>query len=182
MSMRYAYIFCCMNDLRTANIFGALALALADGLLEAAQSRAPEAGPAASAIALLGHEPGMPIERLRKALGLSHPGAVRLVDRLEREGAVVRRQSKQDRRAVALDLTGKGVHASEEIRSARYHALRKALTVLTPSERKTLGKLTEKMLRAVLQDEDHAYAMCRLCDATACTTCPVEAELNARGP
>jgi MarR family transcriptional repressor of emrRAB len=169
-----------MKDTRTANIVGALALAISDELLRAAESKAPEEGPAAAAIALLGHEPGMPIERLRRALGLSHPGAVRLVDRLEREGAVVRRESTHDRRAVALGLTGQGAQALGTILSARGAALDRALVGLTPSERKTFGRLAEKMLRNLLLGEDHAYATCRLCDAAACTDCPVEAELTAR--
>src|SRR5262245_37182959 len=100
MSMRRAYIFRFMDDLRIANIVGALALALSDDLLRAAERKAPEAGLAAAAIALLRHVPGMTIERLRNALGLSHPGAVRLIDRLEQEGSVVRRPSNADRRAV----------------------------------------------------------------------------------
>jgi DNA-binding MarR family transcriptional regulator len=154
-----------MKDTRTANIVGALALAISDELLRAAESKAPEEGPAAAAIALL---------------GLSHPGAVRLVDRLEREGAVVRRESTHDRRAVALGLTGQGAQALGTILSARGAALDRALVGLTPSERKTFGRLAEKMLRNLLLGEDHAYATCRLCDAAACTDCPVEAELTAR--
>jgi MarR family transcriptional repressor of emrRAB len=169
-----------MTDSRTANIVGALALAVSDELLQAAEGEAPEAGPAAAAIALLGHDPGMPIERLRRALGLSHPGAVRLVDRLEREGVVVRRESPHDRRAVALALTGQGAQALGEILSARGASLHRALVALTPSERRTFGRLAEKMLRNLLLGEDHAYATCRLCDAAACTDCPVEAELIAR--
>lgn len=169
-----------MTDLRTANVVGALALALSDGLTRAAQSKAPEAGPAAAALALLGHVPGAPIERLRKALSLSHPGAVRLVDRLEREGTAVRRGSKHDRRAVALNLTGKGARVVVEILSARQGTISRALANLTPAEQKVFGKLAEKMLRAMLESEDHAYAICRLCDATACSDCPVDSELEDR--
>ena len=178
--MREAYIFRVCQIQKIANIVGALALAVSDELLQAAENQAPEAGPAAAAIALLGHEPGMPIERLRRALGLSHPGAVRLVDRLEREGAVVRRDSARDRRAVALGLTGQGAQSLGNILSARGQALDRALAGLSRSERKTFGRLAEKMLRNLLLCEDHAYATCRLCDAAACTDCPVEAELTAR--
>lgn len=170
-----------MTDLRTANIIGALALALSDALLQAAEKEAPEAGPAAAAMALLTHEPGMPIERLRRALGLSHPGAVRLVDRLEREGVVIRGGSERDRRAVALNLTAKGTNALRAILLARQTTLTNALAGLTLAERKTFARLAEKMLRAALRGEDHAYAMCRLCDEIACGDCPVDAELKARG-
>jgi DNA-binding MarR family transcriptional regulator len=151
---------------------------MADDLLRAVQNQAPEAGSAAAAIALLGHEPGMPIERLRRALGPSHPGAVRLIDRLEQYGVVERGESEQDRRAVALRLTAKGKKARDEILSARQKTLKKGFSGLTPSERKMFGQLAEKMLRALLQGEDHAYRMCRLCDENACADCPVEAALT----
>jgi DNA-binding MarR family transcriptional regulator len=169
-----------MADSRTSNVVGALVLALSDDLMRAAQSKAPEIGPAAAALALLGHVPGMPIERLRRALGLSHPGAVRLVDRLERDGAAVRRQSQDDRRAVALSLTAKGGRVVGEILSAREASLAKALSGLSSAEQRAFGKLAEKMLRAMLENEDHAYTVCRLCDATACRDCPVEDELETR--
>jgi DNA-binding MarR family transcriptional regulator len=125
-----------MADSRTSNVVGALVLALSDDLMRAAQSKAPEIGPAAAALALLGHVPGMPIERLRRALGLSHPGAVRLVDRLERDGAAVRRQSQDDRRAVALSLTAKGGRVVGEILSAREASLAKALSGLSSAEQR----------------------------------------------
>jgi DNA-binding MarR family transcriptional regulator len=169
-----------MDDLRITNIVGALSLALSDDLLRAAEQKAPEAGLAAAAIALLRHVPGMTIEKLRHALGLSHPGAVRLIDRLEQEGSVVRRPSSADRRAVSLSLTRSGAHSAAAILSARESALTGALAGLTASERKTFGALAEKMLRTLLRGEDHAYVVCRLCDNDACIDCPVDEELRVR--
>ncbi|WP_207480936.1 MarR family winged helix-turn-helix transcriptional regulator [Arenibaculum pallidiluteum] len=170
-----------MRDPRIENIAGALSLAIADELLRAAESRAPEAGSAAAALTLLGHVPGLPIERLRRALGLSHPGAVRLVDRLQADGLVARQPSERDRRAVALVLTPEGEKACAAILAARQGTLARALAALSPEERAVFGRLAEKMLRAALQSEEHAYTVCRLCDPGACTDCPVDAELEARG-
>lgn len=169
-----------MDDLRIANIVGALALALSDDLQNEAERNAPEVGLAAAAIALLRHVPDMTIERLRRALGLSHPGAVRLIDRLEQEGTVVRRPSTADRRAVSLSLTKSGTGAAQAILSARESALRGALAGLTAGERKTFGALAEKMLRTLLRGEDHAFRVCRLCDNKVCIDCPVDEELRAR--
>lgn len=165
---------------RSQNVVGALALGLADAMLRDAQAQAPEAGPAAAALALLGHDPGMPIERLRRALGLSHPGAVRLVDRLAEDGLVIREPSALDRRAVALRLTPAGETASHAVIASRDGALTRALAVLSETERATFGHLAEKVLRGFLADLDHAYAVCRLCDYVACTNCPVEDELERR--
>ncbi len=157
---------------------GALALALSDAVLQGAQDEAPEPGPAAAAITLLGHEPGMTIERLRRALRLSHPGAVRLIDRLVAEGVVERRPSERDRRAVALYLTGGGERNCAAILAVRQQRIAHALAALEPAERETLGRLTGKLLKSLVHDLDQAYSVCRLCDPGVCTDCPVAAALD----
>lgn len=165
---------------RRGNVIGALALGLSDAMLREAQARAPEPGPAAAALALLGHDPGMTIERLRRSLGLSHPGTVRLVDRLTEHGLVAREPSDADRRAVALRLTPSGERACRAIIAARDEAVARAMTALTEAEQAMFGTLAEKLLRAFVVDLNHAYATCRLCDYEACTDCPVDAELTHR--
>src|SRR3546814_5459663 len=59
MSMLHAHINVPMDGPRCRNIFGAFALMISDDIVRATSSRAPEAGPAASALALLAHEPGL---------------------------------------------------------------------------------------------------------------------------
>ena len=167
-----------MKSKKIENVVGALALALSDSVLLGAQERAPEPGPAAAALTLLVHEPGMPIERLRRALRLSHPGAVRLVDRLAAENLIERRPSPSDRRAVALYLTKTGERSSNAILAERQTRIEQALQVLTPTERETLGRLTEKLLRGLVHDEDQAYSVCRLCDPGVCVNCPVASALE----
>lgn len=165
---------------RSENVIGALALGLSDAMLREAQAQAPELGPAAAALALLGHDPGMTIERLRRSLGLSHPGTVRLVDRLVDDGLVIRTPSAKDRRTVALQLTAAGQVTCQAVIASRDHTVTQALTVLTVEERKTFGILAEKVLRGFVTDLDRAYAVCRLCDYEACVGCPVDAELTCR--
>lgn len=162
-----------MNDMKLENIVGALSLAISDSIHQGTQEEAPEVGPAAAAIALLGHEPGMSIERLRRALGLSHPGAVRLVDRLVTQGVVERRQAESDRRTVALHLTVEGETNCAAVLAIRQKRIARALDVLDPDEREILGRITEKLLHGLVQDLDQAYSVCRLCDASSCTNCPV---------
>ena len=169
-------------DARSDNVVGALALALADAMLRDAQAQAPEPGPAAAALALLGHDPGMPIDRLHRSLGLSHSGAVRLVDRLVGDGLVVREQSQLDRRAVALRLTSAGEMTCRAVIAARDSAITQALASLTRQERQTFGALAEKVLRGFVTDLDHAYSVCRLCAYEACTECPVNDEITRREP
>lgn len=169
-----------MNPLRSENLLGALALAIADDVARATDACAPEGGHAAAALALIGHAPGMPIERLRRALGLSHPGTVRLVDRLQSHGLVRRESANGDGRAVALHLTDAGTQQRRRLLHERQGALHHALASLSPAEREILGGLVEKLLRSVLKDEAHAYAICRLCNDGVCRKCPVESEIAER--
>ena len=93
---------CAMNGPRNRNILGAFALMISDDIVRATSSRAPEAGPTASALALLAHEPGLSIRTLAIGVGLSHAGTVRLVDRLATEGLIERRGHATDGRARSL--------------------------------------------------------------------------------
>jgi DNA-binding MarR family transcriptional regulator len=96
-----------MSDARTTNLLGAAVTALNDEL-EAATASAAEHGAAFPAALVSVHwAPGLSIERLRRILGLSHSGTVRLLDRLEREGAVERKAGR-DGRSVAVHLTAQG--------------------------------------------------------------------------
>lgn len=171
-----------MKPKRARNVFGAIALAVADEIVRAANELAPEAGPAASALALIGHEPGLSIRMLSAGVGLSHAGAVRLVDRLETEGLVERRLQATDGRTRSLHLTASGEAASAAVLEARDGVLSRGLAALSPQELSTLGELAEKMLRASLRDEAHAYRICRLCQHSECRQCPVEDELRCRAP
>ena len=179
MSMRNAYKFTEMNDGKTENLVGALSLALADDLLRVVQSEAPSTSPAA-AIALVGHAPGLTIDQLSRALQLSHPGTVRLVDRLVRDGLVKRARSTSDGRAVSLTLTETGKTVTARILSSRQSALARALSFLSVPDREALGRIAETMLRSMVRDVDHAFSVCRLCDTAVCTDCPVETEMMQR--
>lgn len=171
-----------MTEEKVENVVGALALALADDLVRAAQRHAPSSAPAA-AISLLGHAPGLTIRQVSRVLGLSHPGAVRLVDRLVGDDLVRRDRSADDGRAVALTLTPNGEAVCRQVLASRRGALARALSSLDAAERQTLGRMAEAMLRGLVGGEDHALRVCRLCDPGVCRECPVEAEMTAReGP
>ena len=101
------------SDERTANLLGALALTLAGRTGSAARDRADVAGSdAAALVTLRNYAEGRPLSLLSGALGLSQPGTVRLVDRLERRGFVERHRSDEDARAVGLRLTEAGRRAA----------------------------------------------------------------------
>jgi len=169
-----------MDEKKTENVIGAMVLGLADAIIRETENQAPEKGQAAAAIALLRHEPAMPIEQMRRALGLSHSATVRLIDRLVTDDLVVRRPGVSDRRAVALHLTESGETRCDAILSSRLERIAKALKSFDPLEKETFRLLTEKFLSNFVEDLDHAYSVCRLCDLSACPDCPVECALQSK--
>ncbi len=175
-----AYIDLAMIGSRDRNIFGAFALMMSDDIVRATSSRAPEAGPAASALALLAHEPGLSIRVLAVGVGLSHAGTVRLVDRLAAEGLIERRDHSTDGRARSLYLTPKGKVASDQILFSRDQVIAAGLSILDPDELEVLCRIAERVLRNRLESLEQAHRICRLCCYEGCTNCPIDAELLAR--
>lgn len=169
-----------MPERRDRNVFGAFALMVADEIVRATSAAAPEEGPAAAALALLAHVPGLSIRTLAAGVGLSHAGTVRLVDRLVADGLAERRGNAADGRARALHLTSAGEAASAAVLAGRDAVLAGALSALSPDEVGVLAALAERVLRARLRDAEHALRVCRLCGYAACTDCPVDDALEER--
>ncbi|MBE7382571.1 MAG: MarR family transcriptional regulator [Leptolyngbya sp. SIO1E4] len=164
-----------MDDERTVNLLGAVALGVVDAMNAAVEARAGYGGETPAALVTLGAEPGISINTLRQILNLSHPGTVRLVDRLESQGLVERRAGA-DGRTLALFLTDAGHERRSAILAARRQQLHLAISSLTPTDRKQLTQLLEKMLTAMTTHELRAFAICRLCEEDVCPgdRCPVE--------
>ncbi|MBE9109872.1 MarR family transcriptional regulator [Nodosilinea sp. LEGE 07298] len=164
-----------MDDERTVNLLGALALSIVDALNSVVEINAGYGGEAPAALVTLGVDPGISINALRQILNLSHPGTVRLIDRLESEGLVERR-SGTDGRTLALFLTEAGHERRQAILTERRHQLQLAMSALTQNDRKQLTKLLEKMLTAMTTSELRNFTICRLCEEEVCPTdrCPVE--------
>ena len=116
------------SDERTANLLGALALTLSDRAAAAVQAEAGLASSdAAALVTLRNYAEGEPLALLGRALALSHPGVVRLADRLQARGLVERHRGDRDGRAVALRLTAAGRRAADAALAARADAIDAAL-------------------------------------------------------
>lgn len=170
-----------MDGPRNRNVFGAFALMVSDDIVRATTSQAPEAGPAASALALMAHRPGLSIRTLAAGVGLSHAGAVRLIDRLTVEGLVERRGGSEDARTRSLFLTATGEIASKEVLHARDEAIAEGLSMLSAKEMQFLTRIAERALQARMDSLDQSYRICRLCCYDVCDECPVDAELIRKG-
>ena len=145
-------------------------------------------GPSAPAALTALHEflDGGSVTQLSSVLGLTHSGAVRLVDRLGAAG-FIERVAAQDGRAVSVVLTRRGRHLALQILQAREKTLTSALSALTPDELDNLAAALDTMLTTVTlarAEERSAHShdrpqpwLCRLCDFAACGRseghCPV---------
>ena len=150
-----------MTQLQDRNVFGAFALMISDDVIRASSSRAPEAGPTASALALLAHKPGLSVGMLAAGVGLSHAGTVRLVDRLVTEGLIERREHPTDGRTRALYLTGAGKAVSDDVLNSRDQVIAEGLAALTHEEMKILGQLSARVLRARLESLEGSTPLTR---------------------
>lgn len=166
-----------MGDDRLANVLGAFALALADETGAATERAAGQAGAAAAALVSLSDLLAQrSVDDLRRAVGLTHSGGVRVVDRLV-AGGLAERGPGPDGRSVALSLTPLGRRVATEAQRARRATVQEVLGVLDERERTELTTLLEKLVGAVVARRLQARAagvdppvgwLCRLCDPVAC--------------
>lgn len=171
----------------TANLVGALSLALSDRTAEAiaaATRHAPSAAAALSALQqLLGRRLPPTVDVLGRVLGITSSGAVRLVDRLQAAGLVTRAAGRDGRETHVL-LTPAGRRTAARVTSARAAVTTAAIAPLTDRERATLDRLLGKVLAGMVRAPGATRWTCRLCDTAACGretgSCPVAAEAARR--
>jgi len=163
-----------MSKQRTANLLGAFAGEVVDRAEQRLKRHPNQTDSAAAALNVLAYYEGCSNLRLSRALRLSHPATVRLVDKLEAEGLVESRAGT-DKRSVALHLTETGRTRARRILAERCAALCDLLDLLSLQEQAQLTRLLERLLSCLPENAEHAEYMCRLCDDSACppATCPV---------
>ena len=158
---------------RDGNVLGALSLVVADQMSDAVAAAADQSLTAAAALSALEHfADGCSIDRLRRILGLTSSGTVRLVDRLVAAGEVRRREGP-DGRTTSVGFTAAGRRAARRVTAARAAVLEDALADLSPAERADLERLAARVLEGVVRrklarEAESTRWICRLCDMDAC--------------
>jgi MarR family transcriptional regulator, negative regulator of the multidrug operon emrRAB len=167
-------------NLRTANLLGALACEIAERLDQKLKSHPNQTDSSAAALNIIGSYEGCSNAVLSRALKLSHPATVRLVDKLEVAGLVTSGKG-EDRRSVALSLTEAGRMRARAIVEDRCLALGDIVDKLSPSRQAQLESLAEILLRALTTSAAEADYICRLCDDLVCPpdSCPVHKTATA---
>jgi MarR family transcriptional regulator, negative regulator of the multidrug operon emrRAB len=168
-----------MTHAHGVNALGALALEVTRRVQEAGEAASAHGASVPAALtALHGLTGGQSIDALRRVVGLTHSGAVRLVDRLAAAGLVERRVGA-DGRAVALQLTPDGRRAARRVLVRREAAIETVLAALTARERAELARLHERLLASLTDGGQDRRRVCRLCDVEACgRDCPTSVELR----
>ena len=156
------------HERQTANLLTALALAVQERVGAAAAATLPHGASAPAAlVALESTLAGGTIDALRRVLGLTHSGTVRLVDRLAAAGLVERRVGP-DARSVSLSLTPGGRRAARRVLAAREAAAEELLSALAPSDRAQLTRLLGQVMASAAATPEDARRVCRLCDVAVC--------------
>lgn len=165
------------SDQHLVNMLGALSLGVTDAMREATEevTGLTDAAPAAI-IAIAETGPGTSIDDLRRMVGLTHSGAVRLVDRLVDAGYVERRAGRSGR-SVGLTLTRRGGAMARKVRACRADAVGRGVASLDQADRLDLARLADMIITTVTEqrlarraagEEPAGGALCRLCDFVAC--------------
>jgi MarR family transcriptional regulator, negative regulator of the multidrug operon emrRAB len=165
---------------RTANLLAATARLVEDAVEQGLLRELPFGASAPAALISIAHQPGLSIERLRRILGITHSGTVRLLDRLQADELVTRH--KTGGRDVQLTLTARGRRTLRKIETARLSAVQTLIDPLPPDARAQLDSLLSAVLAAQTHTDDDLHRICRLCSFAACQhdrACPVDVAAQA---
>lgn len=164
-----------------ANLLGALAIGVRNLVREALAEAAGLDETAVAALLVVRARPGQSITDLATAVGLTHPGAVRVVNRLEERGLVARARGR-DARSRGLALTTEGETVSARGLAARRDSLQRLLEGVPREHRASLVSAVEAMLARLPASRGDAWRICRTCDHGVCRglQCPVGSAIDRR--
>ncbi len=165
------------DDVRLVNLLGAVALGITDaGVGDVASDTALDATAAAALVTMLDLARSSSVQALSQLIGLTHSGAVRLVNRLASAGFVAR-AAGPDGRTVTVRLTHRGRSVGQRIRAARQSAIAASLSGLTDRQREQLTTICEVLVANITAARlatraagrhPSGGALCRMCDPVAC--------------
>lgn len=164
----------CVN--RTANILGALAIALNDRIVSETGAVSGMSPSSASALIQVYFYPGISVEQLKNQIGLSHSASVRVVDLLEDSGHVERRRiTETDARVISLFITDKGRDLALQILDLRNNITRKIVVELPPDDQSHLERIVIALISKLVRPGLEQELVCRFCDLSSCPqeTCPM---------
>ncbi len=100
-------------------------------------------------LGFLRKNPGSPVKAFADTLGLKPSSASGLIDRMVKNGLILRVHSKTDRRVILLTLKAKGERMVDEILEQKRRSLSELFAPLTADERTIYLKLMQKVVERV---------------------------------
>ena len=113
--------------------------------------RADLTGPQLTVLKLLEQFGDLSLSGLSERIRAQNSTVTGIIDRMEREGLVVRERSKEDRRVVFIRMTDKGRALAREIPVEPMEIFRSALESLSGEEMRTLLRIMTKLAKRVRQ-------------------------------
>ena len=113
------------------------------------------------------------IRDLAEGLAVSHPAAVKMVERLVRKNLVDRRESARDRRVVELSLSEFGQQCFDAVRQQRAQIFEAYMADMDPEETECLLIGLNGFLQAALKDRNTADAVCLHCGREHVDECSI---------
>jgi DNA-binding MarR family transcriptional regulator len=108
-----------------------------------------------SLLSVVKYAPGIGIIELAAHERISAPALTKHVDRLERDGLVVRTPSSSDKRRIGVVLTEEGQRVLRRVRSRRTAWLATRLRGLAASELAAVEAAIEPLSRLLREEENH---------------------------
>lgn len=106
-------------------------------------------GPQLTVLKMLEGVGDLSLSELSERIRAQNSTVTGIIDRMEREGLVVRARSTEDRRVVKIKLTDKGSKIARAIEVEPMEIFRGALEGLSPGEMRDLLKILTKIARRV---------------------------------
>jgi len=106
-------------------------------------------GPQLTVLKMLEGVGDLSLSELSERIRAQNSTVTGIIDRMEREGLVLRERSKEDRRVINITLTEKGSRIAREVSVEPMEVLRASLESLSVPEMRELLKILTKIARRV---------------------------------
>lgn len=108
---------------------------------------------------------------IAERLGVTHPAAVKLIDKLVKKELVTRGIAAADHRQSEIEITHEGLRLINLVRRERMERLTQVLDRMPADDRQALIQGLEAFVLAALRDEGALNALCVSCQALLPTDC-----------
>ena len=116
-----------------------------------------------------------------EGLGVTHPAAVKLVDKLARKGLLTRGVAAADHRQAEIGITDEGRRLVNAVRQERTQRLARVLDEMNPDERQALIHGLQGFVTAALRNEGALDQLCVSCQTLLPTDCDDFRQLEVLG-